>query len=233
MDIVTIKMKAARDGEIQLVEAANRRDFQQVQQSLTNDPQSIDPQYWKTAIIVAEDFPEILDILFKYLSSTTMCSDVIYSLINRCASETFKRAVGHFSHHQISDMFNSSIYEKSLKLCNWMLTHIPFEFKGEMLVSCVETRNLNLLNKIISQVDARFENSWALRTAADNSWEEGVDALWNVSDPTAALTFMKNQLYMTSEDYQMIEQRLAAEQQHQNISKELNVIVTQNIKRKM
>lgn len=233
MDIAPIKMNTARACEIQLVEAANRRDLQEVKQSLANDPQSINPQYWRTAIMASEDCPDVLDILFESLSTTTMCSDVIYSLINCCASETFKRALPYFSEQQIADMFVSSIYEKSLQLCNWMLAHIQFEFKVEMLVSCVETQNLNLLNNIIPQVDARFENSWALRAAADNGWQEGVDGLWDVSDPVAALAFMKTQSYMTSDDYKMIEQRLTAEQQKEAITKGVNNTVAHSVKRKM
>lgn len=231
MDIV--KMNEVRLYEIQLVEASNRGDLQGVKQALSNDLQFIAGQYWKTSIMAAEDFPEVVDCLFKGLATTTACSDVIFSLINTCAPETFKRALPYFSQQQIADMFNSSIYEQSGALCKWMLNHVRFPFNASMLVSCVENENLDLLNTIMSQVDARFENSWALRCAADNRWQEGVDALWCVSNPTEALAFMKNQSYMTSDDYKMIEQRLTAEQQKEAIVKELNSIVAHSVKRKM
>jgi hypothetical protein len=228
-----VKMNAARAYEIQLVEAANRGDLKDVQQALSNNPLWIGGQYWRASIMAAEDFPEVVDCLFEQLATTTLCSDVIFSLINTCAPETFKRALPYFSELQVADMFNSSIYEQSSVLYKWMLNHVQFPFNGYMLISCIENENLDLLNKIISQVDARFENSWALRCAADNRWQEGVDALWCVSNPAEALAFMKNQSYMTSDDYKMIEQRLTAEQQKEAIVKELNSMVAHSVKRKM
>lgn len=213
---------------IQLVEFANKGDVEGVKRILLGDLEDIADEYWKDAVMAAEGFPEILNLIFPAVSEIIDCDAVVTQLINNCSFDTLKCVAHHLSPPQLEEMFISSIYERDTHLQDWLINHRSFDLRIEMLVACVETQHISLLTRLISSIDASLSHSWPLRCAASDQWHEGVDALWSVSNPVEALALMGN-----DEGYHIITERLRAEREHALISKAVNNSGVGSVRRKI
>lgn len=219
--------------EIQLVKFANEGNLEGVTKVLLNDLEEIGVNYWKDAVMAAEGFPEILDIILPAVSETIDCDVVITKLIQNCSLDTLKCATHHLSPPQLEEMFISSIYERDNNLQDWLINHMQFDLRIEMLVACVETRHLSLLTQLTtlidaSLIDASLIDSWPLRYAASDQWHEGVDVLWDVSNPQEALSLMGKDA-----GYKIITDRLRVEREHALISKAVDNSGAGTVKRKI
>lgn len=223
-------MTIKQDANQQLVYACEQGNLAEVQRVFSSS--TIGHHYLKDAVLVAQDHLEILPYLLEQISKHIDGGVVLGNLIEHCPLSLFKQAVPYLSQSQKKHLLIDAIYKNDMGLCDYLL-EIGVCPNMNCVMAAIEMTNAKLLITFIDLTDPKEQDNWALRTAADNQWQEGVDILWPVSDPKAALAFMKSQSYMTPFDFRLIEERLQQERERAVLNQAVDNLESPAVKRKM
>lgn len=223
-------MTAKQDANQQLVYACKQGNMAEVQRVFASA--TIGHHYLKDTVLVAQDHPEILPYLLEQISKHIDSGVLLGNLIECCPLSLFEQAVPYLSQSQKKLLLIGAVYKNDMGLCDYLLD-VGVRPNINCLMAAIEMTNPNFLTVFIALTDPKAQDNWALRTAADNQWQEGVDILWPVSDPKAALAFMKSQSYMTPFDFRLIEERLQQERERIALTQAVDNLNQPSIKRKM
>lgn len=223
-------MTTSQDANQQLVYACKQGNLAEVQRVFASA--RIGHHYLKDAVLMAQDNPEILPYLLEQISTHMDGGVVLGNLIGFCPLSVFEQVMPYLSQSQKRILLIDAMYKNDMGLCDYLL-EIGVCPNMNCVMAAIEMTNAKLLITFIGLTDPKAQDNWALRTAADNQWQEGVDILWPVSDPKAALAFMKSQSYMTPFDFRLIEERLQQEHERSSLTQAVDNLNQPSVKRKM